>query len=126
MTNFIIRRLIQTVIVVFLLSFVTYAMMGMMPGDPLDIMCAANPRCTPENVDQMKKNLGLDRPIHERYFKWAKDLVRGDFGYSRTYRVPVKEILGPSLFNTIVLGILTMLVSFFGLSSNWALWFFKD
>jgi len=58
-TAYIVRRLLQTVVVLFVLSFVTYGLMGLMPGDPLDIACAANPRCTMENLDEMKKNLGL-------------------------------------------------------------------
>ena len=103
MTSYIIRRLIQTGVVLIVLSFVTYSLMGLMPGDPLDIACAANPKCTPENLAQMKKNLGLDRPIYERYAKWAISFVQGDFGYSRIYRKPVAEILTPRLFNTMIL-----------------------
>lgn len=86
--------------------------MGLMPGDPLDIACAANPKCTPENLDQMKKNLGLDRPIYERYVKWVGHFVKGDLGYSRTYRQPVTKILIPRLFNTMILGACVMLLSF--------------
>lgn len=103
MTTYIIRRLIQTVVVLLALSFVTYALMGLMPGDPLDIACASNPHCTPENLVQMKKNLGLDRPIYERYFKWITAFLQGDLGYSRIYQKPVQEILGPRLLNTMIL-----------------------
>lgn len=103
MTSYIIRRLIQTIVVLFALTFVTYALMGLMPGDPIDIACSSNPHCTPENLVQMKKNLGLDRPIYERYGKWVTAFVQGDLGYSRIYQKPVKEILMPRLFNTMVL-----------------------
>lgn len=111
MTTYIIRRLIQTLVVVFLLTFVSYAMMGLMPGDPLDIACQANPHCTPENLEQMKKNLGLDRPIHERYLQWLGELAHGELGYSRTYRLPVADILGPRLLNTVYLGLASTLIS---------------
>lgn len=111
MSSFIIRRLIQTIIVVIALSFVSYALMGMMPGDPLDIACQANPYCTPENLEQMKKNLGLDRPIAVRYVEWLGNIVRGDFGYSRTYRLPVADILGPRLINTLYLSGASLLLS---------------
>lgn len=103
MTSYIIRRLCQTVIVLAVLSFVAFAMMGLMPGDPLDIACAANPHCTPENQAQMKHALGLDRPIHERYIKWVTAFVQGDMGYSRVYRQPVAEIVAPRLVNTMIL-----------------------
>ena len=111
MTAFIIRRLFQTILVTLLLSFVSYCLMGMMPGDPLDIACQANPHCTPENLDVMKKNLGLDQPVQVRYAKWITAFAQGDLGYSRTYRLPVTEILLPRLGNTLVLGGLSLLLS---------------
>lgn len=111
MTNYIVRRLIQTLLVTCILSFVAYAMMGLMPGDPLDIACNANPHCTPENLEQMKKNLGLDQPVTVRYLKWLAAFLQGDFGYSRTYRLPVSEILGPRLLNTLYLSGTSLLLS---------------
>ena len=51
-------------IVLFALSFVTFGLMGLMPGDPLDIACAANPECTPDNLEQMKKLEVENFPIH--------------------------------------------------------------
>ncbi|MGB1217387.1 MAG: hypothetical protein ACPG5P_05900, partial [Saprospiraceae bacterium] len=68
----------------FFLSFISYSMMGLMPGDPLDIACQANPYCTPDNLEQMKKNLGLDQPVYVRYIKWLGSFVQGDLGFSRT------------------------------------------
>jgi peptide/nickel transport system permease protein len=111
MTSYILRRLIQTVLVLVALSFVTFFLMGLMPGDPLDIACASNPHCTPDNLAQMKKNLGLDRPVYERYAKWAAAFLHGDLGYSRVYRQPVNKILAPRLFNTAVLSGCALLVS---------------
>jgi peptide/nickel transport system permease protein len=111
MTAFIIRRLIQTVLVVLALSFVSFLLMGLMPGDPLDIACQANPHCTPDNLVAMKHNLGLDQPVYVRYGKWLVDLAHGDLGYSRTYRLPVGDILGPRLVNTLWLGGASLVLS---------------
>lgn len=112
MTTYILRRLFQAVVVLMLLSFLVYGLMGLMPGDPLDIACAANPHCTPENLEQMKKVLGLDRPVHERYLDWLGHFITGDLGYSRTYKKPVTEILLPRLGNTMILGLCALIVSF--------------
>lgn len=112
MYAYFIRRLLQSVVVVVLLSFVTFVLMGFMPGDPLDIACSANPDCTTENLAQMKANLGLDQSVYSRYLNWAENLIHGDFGYSRTYKIPVLDILLPRLINTIVLGVLVVIVSF--------------
>jgi len=95
------------------MSFITYMLMGLMPGDPLDIACNANPKCDPKNVVEMKKALGLDRPSHERFFIWAKDALQGDLGFSRTYRKPVTEIIGERLVNTFILGSLAAIISVF-------------
>ena len=111
MTSYVIRRLIQTAIVLFVLSFLTYLLMGLMPGDPLDIACQANPQCTPDNLEEMKRNLGLDRPVHVRFLEWAGNVLQGDLGYSRTYQKPVTEILLPRLGNTLILGLIALLVS---------------
>lgn len=111
MSSYVIRRLFQTVIVVLMLSFVSYALMGMMPGDPLDIACQANPYCTPDNLDQMKKALGLDQPVYVRYFSWLKGFLTGDLGYSRTYRLPVADILVPRLINTLYLSLTSLILS---------------
>ncbi|MFU8817046.1 MAG: ABC transporter permease [Pseudomonadales bacterium] len=103
MTAFILRRLLQTVVVIALLSFFCYYLMTLMPGDPVDEMIAANPDITSADAERLRKLHGLDQPAHVRYWNWASMVLGGDLGYSRTYRVPVSEILGRSLFNTFVL-----------------------
>lgn len=105
MTGYILRRLAQTVVVILLLSFVCFYMMTLMPGDPVDIMASSNPNFTAEDRERLAKLYGLDLPPYQRYWNWLSDVATGDLGYSRTYRVPVMEILGPRLRNTFVLSI---------------------
>ncbi len=93
----------QTVIVIFLLSLISFYLMNLMPGDPIDIMISSNPKMTTEDADRLKKLYGFDKPIYVRYWKWLSSTLAGDLGYSRTYRVPVGEILGPRLLNTLYL-----------------------
>jgi len=108
MTRFIIRRSLQALIVLLVMSFVIYALIGLMPGDPIDTMMAGNPGMTPEIAAQMRKIYGLDQPLALRYAHWMVTAARGDFGYSRTHSVPVLEVLGPALLQTCKL----MLASF--------------
>ncbi len=103
MRTYILRRLMQTVIVIFLLSLISFYLMNLMPGDPIDIMISSNPKMTTEDADRLKKLYGFDKPIYVRYWKWLSSTLAGDLGYSRTYRVPVGEILGPRLLNTLYL-----------------------
>jgi peptide/nickel transport system permease protein len=105
MTAYILRRLVQTVVVIGLLSFFCYYLMTLMPGDPVDEMIAANPHATSEDRERLRALHGLDQPVHVRYWNWATTIVSGDLGYSRTYRVPVSEIMGRALFNTFLLAL---------------------
>lgn len=111
MTAFLLRRLAQTVILTIALSAAAFGLMGLMPGDPLDIACQANPHCTPATLAQMQHTLGLDQPLYVRYGAWLNAAAHGDFGYSRTYRLPVGAVLGPRLVNTAVLGIASLMLS---------------
>jgi peptide/nickel transport system permease protein len=90
------------------MSFVIYALIGLMPGDPLDTMVASNPGATPEVVAHLRAIYGLDQPLMLRYWHWLLAALTGDFGYSRTHSQPVLEVLGPALLVTAKL----MLISF--------------
>lgn len=114
MLRFLIHRAVQSVIVLAVMSFVVYCLIGLMPGDPIELMITSNPRLTPEDADRLRAIYGLDRPIIERYAAWAADALRGDFGYSRGFARPVLDVLGPRLANTAIL-MLTAFVLALGL-----------
>ncbi|PIS11094.1 MAG: ABC transporter permease [Bdellovibrio sp. CG10_big_fil_rev_8_21_14_0_10_47_8] len=103
MTTYILRRLIQTVVVILLLSYFCFYIMTLMPGDPVELMIQSNPKITSEDVARLRTLYGLDQPAYKRYLHWASTLVQGDLGYSRTYRVPVSELIGSKLINTFIL-----------------------
>ena len=111
MGSYILRRIIQTLLVIVLLSYVFYYLMAMMPGDPVDLMISSNPKITPEDVIRLKSLYGLDQPAYVRYGHWVHDLMNGDFGYSRTYRVPVMELMGARLMNTFILSLASLLLA---------------
>src|SRR3972149_1827706 len=103
MTRFILRRLGETAAVLLLMSYVIYGLIGLMPGDPIDLMIASDPKLTSADALRLKAVYGLDRPLHERYLAWAGAALEGDFGYSRLHARPVLEILWPRLGNTALL-----------------------
>ncbi len=103
MTAFLVRRAIQAAVVLLVMSFVIYGLIGLMPGDPIDIMIASDPKLTPADAARLKALYGLDLPIWERYVNWLSSAVGGDFGYSRTHNRPVLEIMGPHLLRTLIL-----------------------
>ena len=103
MIRYIAERTVQGLIVIAVMSFVIYGLIGLMPGDPIDLMISANPNLTAEDAARLREIQGLDRPILERYAAWAMSALQGDFGYSRTYAQPVLDVLGPRLANTAAL-----------------------
>lgn len=111
MTAYITRRIIQTLIVIVILSYVCFYLMSLMPGDPVDMMVASNPKITAEDVIRLKQLYGLDQPTYKRYYSWVSSIAQGDLGYSRTYRVPVEELMGPRLWNTFLLSFISLGVS---------------
>lgn len=111
MTSFIIRRVLQTLAVIAVLSFVCFYLMSLMPGDPVDMMVASNPKITTEDVARLKALYGLDQPVYKRYGNWMGSLLQGDLGYSRTYRIPVQELMGPRLWNTFWLSAISLILS---------------
>lgn len=111
MTNYILRRLLQTLLVFIGLSFFCFYLMTLMPGDPVDLMVSSNPKMSSADVARLKTLYGLDQPVHTRYYHWVETIARGDLGYSRTYRIPVSELIGPRLMNTFYLSLLSLIVS---------------
>jgi peptide/nickel transport system permease protein len=103
MTRFVIQRLAETALVLFLMSFLIYGLIGLMPGDPIDIMISANPNLTPADAERLRKLRGLDQPIVARYWAWLTAALSGDLGYSRLFARPVLEVIWPRLGNTVLL-----------------------
>jgi len=102
-TRFILTRLLQVLAVLAVMSFVIYALIGLMPGDPIDQMLTADPHLTAADAARLKALYGLDRPLAERYLAWARSALAGDFGYSRLYATPAVAALMPRLGNTALL-----------------------
>jgi len=103
MNRFIVRRSIEILVVLAIVSLVIYALIGLMPGDPVDLMIASNPHLTVADAARLKALYGLDKPLFERYAAWAAAALHGDFGYSRLYAQPVLTVLLPRLGNTALL-----------------------
>ena len=100
MLRFIISRLGESALVLLVMSAVVYSLIGLMPGDPIDLMIGSNPSLTATDVARLRTLYGLDQPLYERYLNWLIAAVQGDFGYSRFYQRPVIEVIGPPLWHT--------------------------
>jgi peptide/nickel transport system permease protein len=103
MLGYLVRRMIQAAAVLAAMSLVVYVLLGLMPGDPVDLMASGDPKMTPADMQRLRALHGVDRPILERYASWATAALQGDLGWSRSFRRPVLEIMAPRLANTLLL-----------------------
>jgi peptide/nickel transport system permease protein len=111
MLRHLIERLLEAALVLLLMSFVIYGLLGLMPGDPIDLMAAGDPNITSADLARLKAVYGLDRPLLERYGRWLGAALGGEFGFSRLHARPVLEVLLPRLGNTCLLMGLSFLLA---------------
>jgi peptide/nickel transport system permease protein len=113
MTTYILRRLLQAIPIMFLLSVFLFGIVRLMPGGPL-AQAERNPNVTPEQLAALRVRLGLDQPLPIQYVKWMKAFVlEGDWGFSIKFRRPVAEMIGERVPATLILfgaGFLIMLL----------------
>jgi peptide/nickel transport system permease protein len=91
MHRYILRRLLQTIPVLLLFSVVVFAVLRMVPGDPAVVMLGL--QATPEAVERIRGEMGLDKPIPVQYGIWLGHVVRGDFGVSWSSKQPVSKLI---------------------------------
>ena len=90
----ILMRLVQMVITLLGVSFLTFSLTFIAPGDPVDaILETGDTIVSQETIEQTRHELGLDRPFHEQYFSWLSGVVHGDMGRSYSAKMPVQEKL---------------------------------
>jgi len=102
MARFIIRRIIEIVIALFIIMTLIFILFRLMPSDPAAMVIS--PRMTPELKQILRTRFGLDKPLYEQYFIYVKNILHGDFGQSFYWQGEgVFEILKPRFLPTILL-----------------------
>lgn len=109
MGKFIIKRVLISIIVVFLVSVFALSLMHILPGDPARLTLGEE--ASQEDVDALRKELNLDKPVLEQYFIWIGGVFRGDFGRSIQYHRPVLDIMLERLPRTVAIGLPTLVIS---------------
>src|SRR5437879_11364544 len=81
LAGFLGRRLLQSIPLLLVVSILVFALIHAAPGGPLSIYLS-NPNVRPEDIERLRRALGLDRPLWQQYLSWLAAFVRGDWGYS--------------------------------------------
>lgn len=113
MTAYIIQRLLLSIIVIVLVTLYVFAVMHLLPGDPLTLYMAENQlqNLPSEKVEELKHEFGLDKPILLQYVHWMLNVFRGDLGKSIFFREKVGILIAERMPVTLHLGILSFLFS---------------
>ena len=108
--TFFLRRLLSAIPVMFIITFATFVLMQMLPGGPLAAY-ENNPEISQEDIQRLRHEMGLDRPIPVQYWAWLKNFVRGDWGYSFVTKRPVLQEIWDRLPNTLYLTGFSLIVA---------------
>jgi ABC-type dipeptide/oligopeptide/nickel transport system permease component len=103
MQRYLLKRLVSAILVIFGVTLLVFTMVRLVPGDPVDIMFANQPRPTPEQRAALRHQLGLDLPIHRQYLHFLGRALRGDLGRSFRTKQPVTSEIVARLPNTVKL-----------------------
>ena len=109
MARYLVRRLALTVPVLLGVATLVFALIHLVPGDPVQSMLGET--ASQEEVEQLRRTLGLDRPLLVQYKSFLLGLVRGDLGTSFRFGTPVSREIGSRLFRTIQLAVAAMAVA---------------
>lgn len=109
MLVYIARRLIQTIIVLVVVSLIVFSLMHIIPGDPVLIMLGD--QATPAQIETLRRELRLDQPLWVQYVYWAAHVLQGDFGKSIFYRESVTHLIATRLPITFHVGIVAFILS---------------
>lgn len=117
MNSYILKRLISAIPVLLGITLVVFLIMSLIPGDPATAILGSY--ATPENVERLNRQLGLDRSLPEQYFIWLTNMLQGDFGRSFSLNRPVlDEVLDRFGATLILAGVSLVLCSIFGVMSG--------
>ncbi len=103
MSQYVLRRLVLIIPLLFAITIVNYAIYVLAPGDPVSAL--VNPESmrfmTHADLDALREAMGLNKPVHIRYLIWLREALRGNLGWSTQMRLPVRHIIMRDLGNTL-------------------------
>jgi peptide/nickel transport system permease protein len=111
MSAFIIRRLLQALLVLVLVSILVFFVIRLLPLDPITLYVIGTGNLDEEQIKFLKHQYGLDKPLYVQYYDWISNVVQGDMGQSLYYKDSVNKLLAQRIPITMYLGIVSMLIS---------------
>ena len=97
------KRLLQAVLVLLLVSLALFVMLRIVPGNPVAVLMGEH--ANEATIERLTAELGLDQPIHVQFFRYLGGAIRGDFGTSYSLGKPVSQLMGAAFMNTLLLAL---------------------
>ena len=102
--KYIIKKIIGLIITLLIVSILAFFAFEVIPGDPARTILGTE--ATESKVQALREDMGLNRPLTERYVQWGKEFLTGDMGISYFYQIPVREMIGDKLPITVAMTVL--------------------
>lgn len=102
--KYVIKKISGLIITLLIVSILAFFAFEVIPGDPARTILGTE--ATESKVQALRKEMGLNRPLTERYVQWGKDFLTGDMGISYFYQIPVREMIGDKLPITVAMTVL--------------------
>ena len=109
MALYVIRRLLQLIPVLLIVSLIVFFIVHLIPGDPVAVMLGPDQR-DPEQYEALRRDLGLDQPVHVQYVRWLVRVAHGDLGQSLRSKRPVFDVILERYPATVYLAIASLLL----------------
>ncbi|ANU13760.1 oligopeptide ABC transporter permease [Planococcus halocryophilus] len=110
MWKLIVRRTLITIPQIIVLSLLVFILAQAMPGDALTGLI--DPSIDPATIEAMRERLGLNNPWYVQYTDWIKGVMQGDFGQSFRFKMPVSDLIGARMINTLWLSLATLILTY--------------
>lgn len=110
MLNYIIRRILISIPLLFAISLLTFILIQATPGSFFDTL-KLNPQVSSETIARYENLYHLDKPLAQQYLYWIWNLLHLDFGYSFFYNCPVSKVIGGRLWNTFILSLASLILT---------------
>ena len=111
MLKYILKRILNLIPVLVIISMLIFATVQAMPGDPVNAYLGSSMKVTEEQREQLRHELGFDQPMPVQYVRWAGRMVTGDLGESAKLKEPVAEVIGDYVWNTFYLNVVSLIVA---------------
>lgn len=112
MIDYILKRMLQLIPALLLVSVVSFSIIYFAPGDPAETLCTGpDGSANPKSVEEFRIKMGLDKPLHTQYLIWLNNVLHGDFGYSYQSEKPVFDHIKRAFGATFKLSVVSLIIS---------------